>query len=151
MRKNYVIPSFVCFISIIVGFVLGIVVDKEWLNDLEMSYIEHLEAEKKLLKQEKDEWNAYIESELNHIKLYTSTDNHSELQELFSTIGLTIENFPESLALLSEPQGIIISIGEDIQNTYDLPQLVIDEWPKGEIDLNILYISLLKLKEELLQ
>ncbi len=151
LRKKYISPTFICIVSISIGFVLGIVMDKEWLNDLEMSYIDHLEAEKKLLKQEKAEWIAYIEQEMNQIKLYTDKDNHGELQELFSDIGVTIDYIPESLALLSEPRGILITLGEEIEHTYDFPQLVIDEWPKGDIDLNILYVSLLKLKEELSQ
>lgn len=140
-------------LSIFVGFIFGIVMDKSWLSDLEMMYIQHLKAEQQMLKQEKEEWITYVENELNQVKLYTNIEKqeNNDLQELFSSIGLTVEAIPDSLNRVGESEGIIISIGEEIHDAYGLPHLVIDEIPKGEIDLNILYVSLLKMKEELVE
>lgn len=139
-------------VYLILGIMIGIVLDKDWLSHEEKLYVQHLKSENELLIQEKQAWVRYVEDEFNQIRVFTNAD-HEEFQNLnkvLANVGVTLEKLPETVPVFNQ-HGIIISLGDSLEDTYGLPQLTLEDIPNHDGDLTLLYLSLLRMKEELLQ
>ncbi|RXI99530.1 hypothetical protein DS745_15050 [Anaerobacillus alkaliphilus] len=151
MKKTNIIQLLTVSFYLVFGIIVGVVFDKQWLSDEQMKYVQRLRVENDLLIQEKQSWVRYVENEFNDIRFYTTAeDEHFQnLNLLLGSIGVTLERLPETMGLYQ--QGIIISLGEELEETYGLPHLTLKAIPKHEVDVNLMYLSLLRMKEELLQ
>ncbi|MCT8138715.1 hypothetical protein H1D32_13785 [Anaerobacillus sp. CMMVII] len=152
MRKN-IVNFLTISIYLMLGIVLGFIIDKDWLNNEQIRYVQKLEAENEQLVQAKQAWVRYVEDEFNQIKFYTTAENDEQFQSLnqvLTSIGVTLEKLPETMGVYQQ-QGIIISIGEELEETYGLPHLKLQAIPSQEVEFNLMYLSLLRMKEELLQ
>lgn len=150
MKK--IMEFFTIAIYLCLGLILGILIDKEWLHEEQVIYVQQLKSENELLIQEKQAWVRHVEDEINQIKFYTTAD-HEQFQSLgkvLSGVGVTLERLPETMGMYQQ-QGIIISLGEELEETYGLPHLNLQAIPTHEVELNLMYLSLLRMKEELLQ
>ncbi|MFN7251127.1 MAG: hypothetical protein ACK4M9_10080 [Anaerobacillus sp.] len=135
------------------GLLLGLVFDKDWLHEEQIKYVQQLKVENELLVQEKQAWVRYVGDEFNQIKFYTTVEENEQFQNLgqvLASIGITLERLPETMGVYQQ-QGIIISLGEELEETYGLPHLNLKAIPAHDVELNLMYLSLLRMKEELLQ
>ncbi len=152
MKRKDIIHLVTVSFYIVFGMVVGVVFDKQWLSDEQMKYVQRLKIENDLLLQEKQSWVSYLGNEFNNIRFYTTVEDE-QLQNLnlvLGSIGVTLEKMPETMGLYQQ-RGIIITLGEELDETYGLPHLALKAIPKHEVDVNLMYLSLLRIKEELLQ
>lgn len=151
MRKK-IIEFATITIYLFLGLILGIVIDKDWLNNEQLKYVQQLEEDNELLVEEKQAWVSYVGDEFNKIKFYTTAENEQfqNLHQALASIGVTLEKLPKTMGVYQH-QGIIISLGEELEETYGLPHLNLQSIPKHDVELNLMYLSLLRMKEELLQ
>jgi hypothetical protein len=149
-RKMVNFFTVICYLFL--GLIVGVVIDKDWVSDEQIKYVQQLKAENELLIQEKQAWARYVEDEFNQITFYTTASNEQfqTLGQVLASIGVTLERIPETMGVYQQ-QGIIISLGEELEETYGLPHLNLQAIPTREVELNLMYLSLLRLKEELLQ
>lgn len=151
MKKVTIMHLFTISVYLVLGIIIGIVIDKDWLTNEQMHFIQQLREENSLLLQEKQAWVGYVEDEINQIKIYAKADNEqfNDLKTILETVGVKLEELPETIGVYNQ-KGIIISLGEELDETNGLPQLMLENIPKHETDLTIMYLSLLKMKEELI-
>jgi hypothetical protein len=136
---------------LLLGFLLGLVFDKDWLNEEQIKYVQQLKVENELLIQDKQAWVRYVEDEVNQIKFYTTVEENEQFQNLgqvLASIGVRLEKLPERTGLYQQ-QGIIITLGEELEESYGLPHLNLKAIPTHDVELNLMYLSLLRMKEEL--
>lgn len=152
MKNMNVIYFLSIIFYLVVGIIIGIVVDKDWLSDEQLLYIQKLKAENALLVEENQTWARYVEDEFNEVRVFTTAEKEQfhHLDMVLAKVGVTLERFPETAGLYNQ-QGIIITLGEELEETYGLPQLKLEDIPNRELDLNMMYISLLRIKEELMK
>lgn len=152
VKRNRILPMITILFYLFLGAVVGISIDKEWLSDEQLLYVQKLKAENNLLQQERQAWVHYMESELNEMRFFTTAQNEQfhDLRNVLAKVGAKLEELPTTIGVNSH-QGIIITLGEELEDTYGLPQLHLDHLPDHDYDVNILYISILKMKEEIMR
>ncbi len=152
MKKINMIYLFSLIFYLVVGIIIGIIIDKDWISEEQLLYVQKLKAENALLVEEKRMWARYVEDEFNEVKVYTTADKEQfqHLGNVLANVGVTLEKLPETVGLYHH-QGIIITLGEELEETYGLPHLKLEDIPKRELDLNMMYLSLLRIKEELMK
>ncbi|OIJ16891.1 hypothetical protein BKP37_04310 [Anaerobacillus alkalilacustris] len=149
MKKVHFMQLFTICVYLVIGISIGLAFDKDWLKEEQMAYVQQLKNENALLQEEKEAWVNYVEDEINQIKIFAKADkeNFQDLMNVFSNIGIKLEELPETIGVYQQ-NGIIVSLGEELEETYGLPHLSLEKIPSHE-DLTIMYLSLLRLKEEL--
>ncbi len=152
VKKHNSVHFIMIIVYFFLGLIIGIVIDKDWLSNEQMQYVWQLRSENNRLVEEKQAWVQSIKSELNAVTIFTTADQEQfqNLKESLAAIGITLEKLPETIGL-NQQQGIIISLGEELEETYGLPQLNLKGVPTQEVELYSLYLSLLRMKEELLR
>ncbi|OIJ20323.1 hypothetical protein BKP45_09670 [Anaerobacillus alkalidiazotrophicus] len=150
MNKVHFMHLFTICVYLVIGISIGLAFDKDWLKEEQMTYVQQLKNENALLQEEKEAWVNYVEDEINQIKIFAKADkeNLQDLMNVFSNIGIKLEELPETMGIYQQ-NGIIVSLGEELEETYGLPHLSLEKIPNHETDLTIMYLSLLRLKEEL--
>lgn len=136
---------------LVIGLIAGIIIDKSWLTTEQIQYVQKLKEENEKHLQDRQAWVRYIEKEISDLNVYTTAENEHfhHLGQVFASIGVTLEKLPDTL--INQPEGILITLGEEIEETYGLPYINLKSIPTQEMELNVLFISLLRLKEELLR
>lgn len=147
MRKERLKGIVTTLLSIMIGMILGISMDKSWLADDMYQHVQALRQENGTLVAEKRVWEDFLRQELSSLAVFMSEESH-ELQsvgEMLSQMGV------EAKPLLSEQQllerkGILIALGE-YELEEDVPLLALEEVPTTREDYFKFYISLLRMKE----
>lgn len=145
------------FISIIVisftffaGMLVGIVYDKDWLSEQQLAYIERLKAENHLLHFERESWLSFVAEEMSPYDIFVSTeaDHYPHLTSLLSRIGLEAKRLEHLDKVIESKQGILITLGQEVEQNQHLLHLSLDKIPEKEDDVQQFYLSLLKVKGE---
>lgn len=149
--KKYFVQGASIIVYVSLGILIGLMMDSDWLTNEQMLYVQKLKTENSLLVEEKKAWFRYIENEIKQMKVYTNANQLQfyELKGILANIGISLEKVPDNFVY--HQHGIIISIGEELEESYGLPLLKLESIPNEELDLNLLYLSLLRMKEELIQ
>ncbi len=131
------------------GFLFGITMDKEWLSSQQLAYIKSIQTDKELLELERDSWLAYVSAELQPLDIYVSTqeDEFNRVGNLLQAVGLQAKRF-DTIETVLEKEGILITLGQEINLESDFPQLALEMIPEDIVSTQQFYLSLLRLKGE---
>lgn len=147
MRNLFTQASFFIFV-LFVGIVIGISIDKEWLTEQEISYVNTLKLENKLLQEQQNQWLAFVEDEMRQINVFIPSENehYNGLSRLLTQIGIEAQKI-YNLDTVLQNKGIIITLGDELDFPSDIPHLSLDMIPEQENEINQFYVSLLRMKE----
>lgn len=140
------VSSFLLILTI--GIVIGVGLDKNWLTEQQISYVNTLKSENKLLQEQKEQWLAFIEDEMKQMNVFISSEQeaYSGLSQLLTPIGVEAEKVYNLDAVLQN-KGIIITLGDELDFPSDVPHLSLEMIPERESEINQFYVSLLRIKE----
>ncbi|WP_096201183.1 hypothetical protein [Bacillus sp. FJAT-45350] len=139
---------FLLFITFFGGTLFGFMLDKGWVSDQQLTYIQSVKMEKDRLENENQQWLSYVSDELKRIDIYLTEDVHdSNIKTWLNHIGVEAKQF-DTMETLLEKEGFLITVGQELDSEYDLPQLVIDAVPDDIYSAQQFYLSLLRIKGE---
>lgn len=145
--NDWKVFPFIVIVTFILGFLSGLITDKDWLTAQEQAYIRKISAENELLAAEKKEWLAYIGEQLGDVEFLIPTNEEPfhHIAALLSQIGVEVKLLEENGVLQKE--GILISVGNEENMMEGFKQLKIDSVPISARDIQQFYLSLLRMKE----
>lgn len=144
MKKNSM-STLVIIIIFALGMISGVLLDKDWLSEEQQHYIKSLQTENKMLMAERNTWLSYVQDEIRDYDIFiTAEEDSTYLASLLNQVGVEVKVLEEMGVL--ENEGILISLGQEVDLEENMKLLALDTLPYTAIDIQRFYLSLLRLK-----
>ena len=143
--------NFILLLTFLFGVFVGVILDKDWLNEQQLLYFNQLQTENSLLKAERNGWLSFVAEEIGSTPLYIASEDetYSSLAFLLEEIGAEVKLIEKGVEPILEEEGILISLGNELYHDFEGPHMALEAIPIHEIDVQNFYLTLLRLKGEI--